>query len=113
MVRRENFSSRSDLLSPYELAFRVRYPQDPAFSAPSDFAGTVPDAERRHRIDEIRGLLAAAVLAPKDLFLTQPPLPNPADETAYAAWQARERRRRPIAHRLSLYGLTAHDLAPA
>jgi hypothetical protein len=84
-------------------------PQD----VPSDFAGTVPEAtERRRRIEEIRELLAAAGLVPKDMFLTQPRAPDLKDEAAYAAWQARERRRRPITHRMTLYGLTAHDLAP-
>jgi hypothetical protein len=57
-------------------------------------------------------LLAAAGLVPKDLFLTQPPAPSWKDDpVAYAAWQERERCRRPIAHRMSVYGLTAHDLA--
>jgi hypothetical protein len=46
------------------------------------------------------------------MFLTQPPAPSRKDEETYAAWQERERRRRSIAHRMSLYGLTAHDLAP-
>jgi hypothetical protein len=70
--------------------------------------------ERQRHIAEIKRLLAAAGLAPKDMFLTQPPAPDKKrDEVAYAAWQERERRRRPIAHRLALYGLTAHDLGPA
>lgn len=72
-----------------------------------------PDAaERQTRIAEIKALLAASGLVPKDMFLTQPPAPSKEDEPAYAQWQDRERHRRPIAHRMSLYGLTAHDLAP-
>jgi hypothetical protein len=69
-------------------------------------------AEQQQRIDEIKRLLAAAGLVPRDMFLTQPPAPDKKDEAAYARWQARERRRRSIAHRMALYGLTAHDLAP-
>ncbi len=33
-------------------------------------------AERQQRIDEIKGLLAAAGFVPKDMFLTQPPAPD-------------------------------------
>jgi hypothetical protein len=74
--------------------------------------GTAP-TEPQQRIDEIKQLLAAAGLVPKDMFLTQPPARSRKDDPiAYAAWQERERCRRPIAHRLTLYGLTAHDLAP-
>jgi hypothetical protein len=66
--------------------------------------------ERRAHIDEVRRLLAAAGLTPKDMFLTQPRAPRE-DEVAYEAWQDREHRRRRIARRMAQYGLTAHDLA--
>jgi hypothetical protein len=76
---------------------------------PTPLADT--EAKRRH-IDEISRMIAAAGLAPVDFFLTQPPRPAQDDEVAYARWQVRERRRKPIAHRMGLYGLTAHDLVP-
>ena len=69
------------------------------------------EAERQQYIAEIKQLLAAADLVSKDMFLTQPPAPK--NEEAYAAWEKREHRRRPIARRMTLYGLTAHDLAPS
>jgi hypothetical protein len=63
-------------------------------------------------VEEIRRLIKANGLQPRDFFLTQPPAPDPKDKPARARWQAREQRRKPIAQLLAWYGLTAHDLAP-
>jgi hypothetical protein len=79
----------------------------------SRHATLLDTTERQTCIDEIKAMLAASGLRSRDMFLTQPLSPSKKDEAAYAQWQDRERHRRAIAHRMSLYGLTAHDLAPA
>lgn len=69
-----------------------------------------PDERQRH-IAQICELIREAGLVPKDFFYTQPPAPDPKDEAAFTRWLERERQRRPIAHSMACYGLTAHDLA--
>jgi hypothetical protein len=63
-------------------------------------------------VEEIRRLIKANGLVPRDFFLNQPPGPDPNDKQALARWQAREQRRKPIVQLMARYGLTAHDLAP-
>jgi hypothetical protein len=82
------------------------YEEEPDAAPPTP----VSEAERQGRIELIRRHVAAEGFTAKDLFLTQPPPPEEAK--ARARWKARERRRRPIARRMALWGLTAHDLAP-
>jgi hypothetical protein len=75
--------------------------------------------ERQQRIAEIKQLLADDGFVAKDMFLTtelvqQMAAPDPAKYSgAYTLWWGRENRRRQIFRRMTLYALTAHDLAPA
>jgi hypothetical protein len=69
--------------------------------------------DKQQRIDQINALIAAEGFTPKDFFLTQLPPPHYKNKAAYAKWRARELRRRPIAQRMALWGLTAHDLSVA
>jgi Protein of unknown function (DUF3631) len=81
----------------------------------SDLAGNGGEdpAKRQRRIAQARQLIEAAGFQLKDFFFTQASSPDPKREPeAYAAWRAREQRRKPIAQRMMLWGLTAHDLAP-
>jgi hypothetical protein len=70
----------------------------------------ITEDAREQLLAEIHQLLTEAGLHPKDLYLTQPPGPGKNDEAAYAAWLARERRRKPIARRMALYRLHPSDL---
>src|SRR5262249_29196908 len=67
------------------------------------------EADKQRCIEEISTLIALEGFTPKDFFLTQPPPPT--QELDRARWRAREQRRRPIARRMALLGVTAHDLA--
>jgi uncharacterized protein YaeQ len=73
--------------------------------------------ERQQRIDEIKRLLAEDGFVARDMFLTtelvqQMAAPDPVkNPDAHALWWQRENRRRQIFRFMSLYGLTAHDLA--
>jgi hypothetical protein len=69
--------------------------------------------DKQERINQINALIAAEGFAPKDFLLTQLPPPYYKNKAAYAKWRARELRRRPIAQRMALWGLTAHDLSVA
>src|SRR5262249_25523747 len=77
----------------------------------------VSEAQRQQRIELIRRHVKAEGFTAKDLFLTQddPRVrrpPPPEEAKARARWKTQERRRRPIARRMALWGITAHDLAP-
>jgi Protein of unknown function (DUF3631) len=80
--------------------------------APFPGNGRDPGERQRH-IAQARRLVEAGGFTPKDFFLTQPEPPSKENKTAYADWRAREQRRKPIAQRMMLWGLTAHDLAPS
>jgi uncharacterized protein DUF3631/Toprim domain-containing protein len=80
---------------------------------PSQRAEQCESQPRQQQIAEIRALIGASGFTLKDFLFTQPPTPDRKDWVAYAEWQARERRRKPIAHRMVACGITAHDLAPA
>jgi hypothetical protein len=73
--------------------------------------------ERQQHIAEIKQQLMEDGFAAKDMFLTtelvqQMAAPDREDPEAYALWWRREDRRRQLFRRMTLYGLTAHDLAP-
>jgi hypothetical protein len=80
---------------------------------PSQRAEQSESQPRQQQIAEIRALIGASGFTLKDFLFTQSPTPDRKDWVAYAEWQARERRRKPIAHRMVACGITAHDLAPA
>jgi hypothetical protein len=73
--------------------------------------------ERQQRINEIKQLLAEdgfVVLFPTTELVQQMAASDPVKYPGgYTLWWGRENRRRQIFRRMSLYGLTAHDLAPA
>lgn len=82
-------------------------------ATPSQRAEQSESQPRQQQIAEIRALIGASGFTLKDFLFTQSPTPDRKDWVAYAEWQARERRRKPIAHRMVACGITVHDLAPA
>jgi hypothetical protein len=87
------------------------YEEEPDTAPPTP----VSEAERQQRIELIRRHVAAERFTAKDLFLTQDDRgvrrpPPPEEAKARARWKTQERRRRPIARRMALWGITAHDL---